>query len=86
MNDQPKRSAVSWIMEFAGEYRAQYVLSVVSAVCGVVCGILPYFVMADIIAALLSGVGETGVYLRLCGIMALLCSRRGNLITLPSVT
>lgn len=76
MNDQPKRSAVSWIMDFAGEYRAQYVLSVVSAVCGVVCGILPYFVMADIIAALLSGVGETGVYLRLCAVMALLWAAR----------
>ena len=63
-------------MDFAGEYRVQYVLSVVSAVCGVVCGILPYFVMADIIAALLSGVREAGVYLKSCGIMALLWAAR----------
>ena len=49
MNTKMKRSAATWIWDFAGGYRSRYVLSVLSAVCGVICGILPYFVMANMI-------------------------------------
>ena len=55
MNTKMKRSAATWIWDFAGGYRSRYVLSVLSAVCGVICGILPYFVMANMIGDLLGG-------------------------------
>lgn len=64
MKKQTKRSTISWIWEFAGDYRPRYVLSVLSAVCGVVCGILSYFVMADIIANLLGGGRDADSYLK----------------------
>ncbi len=69
MNNK-KKSAYTWIWDFAGEYRPSYVLSVILAVCGVVCGILPYCIMAHIITNLVDGVHETQVYLTDCGIMA----------------
>lgn len=72
MNEQPNRSTISWIWEFAGEYRPRYVLSVLSAVCGVICGILPYFVMADIITDLLDGCRDVNIYLKNCLLMAVL--------------
>lgn len=72
MNEQQKRSVVSWIWDFAGEYRPRYVLSVLSAVCGVICGILPYFVMATIIGDLLGGCREMNDYLKKCLFMAVL--------------
>lgn len=71
MNDKTKRTA-AWIWEFAGKYRPQYALSVFCAVCGVVCGILPYFVMADIISALLSGSRDMNGYLKSCLLMAVI--------------
>ncbi len=76
MNQKMNRSAAAWIWELAGKYRPKYILSVISAVCGVICGILPYFVMANIIAELLSGCREGGVYLKGCLIMALLWGGR----------
>lgn len=72
MDKKSKRSAASWIWEFAGEYRPKYVLSVLSAVCGVICGILPYFVMAAIIADMLGGCREIAPYLKNCMLMAAL--------------
>lgn len=70
--DKVNSSALAWIWDFAGEYRGKYALSVLCAVCGVVCGILPYFVMADIIAAMLSGCREMNVYISAGLIMAAL--------------
>lgn len=72
MNDLQKRSAFGWLWEFAEGYRARYALSVLSAVGGVICGLLPYFVMAECVAALLSGERELGFYLRGCLKMAAL--------------
>lgn len=72
MNKKSKRSTAAWVWDFAGEYRPKYILSVISAICGVICGILPYFVMATIIADLLGGCRETGIYLKNCLIMAAL--------------
>lgn len=76
MKEKQKRSAASWIWEFAGKFRPKYVLSVLSAVCGVICGILPYFVMAQIIGDLLGGCKEVSVYLENCLIMAALWGGR----------
>ncbi len=37
-----KRSAISWVAEFAGQKRSNYILSVLLAVMKVVCGLMPY--------------------------------------------
>ena len=71
MNTKMKRSAATWIWDFAGGYRSRYVLSVLSAVCGVICGILPYFVMANMIGDLLGGCRDMNIYLQHCLVMAL---------------
>ncbi len=48
-----KRSAISWVAEFAGQKRSNYILSVLLAVMKVVCGLMPYVYMADIVDKLL---------------------------------
>ena len=53
--ENKKRSAVSWIAEFAEDRKTYYVLSVFTAALGVLCGIAPYFFLADIIKKLLEG-------------------------------
>ena len=53
--ENKKRSAVSWIAEFAEDRKTYYVLSVLTAALGVLCGIAPYFFIADIIKKLLEG-------------------------------
>ena len=57
-----KRSAVSWIAEFAEDRKTYYALSVLTAVLGVLCGIAPYFFIADIIKKLLAGTRVFGVF------------------------
>lgn len=39
-----ERSAVSWLMEFAGEKRIFYIVSVVAAIIGVICSVTPFFI------------------------------------------
>ena len=72
MNKEKKRSALSWIWEFADKHRPMMLLSVIMAILGVVCGILPYFLMGDIVKNLLSGIGEFGAYLTPLLIIAVL--------------
>lgn len=55
MKEKKKRSALSWIWEFADRHHYLLGISVILAILGVVCGILPYFLMGDMIALLLSG-------------------------------
>ena len=57
-----KRSAVSWIAEFAEDRKMYYALSVLTAALGVLCGIAPYFFIADIIKKLLAGTRVFGVF------------------------
>jgi len=59
---EKKRSAVSWIIEFAEKRKAYYVLSVLTAAFGVLCGIAPYFFIADIIKKLLTGTRVFGSF------------------------
>ena len=59
---QKKRTALSWVVEFAGQKRSNYILSVLLAMMKVICGLMPYVYMADIVDKLLkmhSGVIET---------------------------
>ena len=53
MEKTKKRSAVSWVIEFAGQKKLNYIFSVLLAVCKVVFGLMPYLYMADIVKKLL---------------------------------
>ena len=52
---EKKRSAGSWILEWAGQKRSAYVWSVVLAVLNVVFKIIPYFIIADVVGLFLDG-------------------------------
>ena len=60
--EKKKRSAVSWIVEFAEDRKMYYALSVLTAALGVLCGIAPYFFIADIIKKLLAGTLVFGAF------------------------
>ena len=53
MEQTKKRSAVSWVIEFAGQKKPNYIFSVLLAMCKVVFGLMPYLYMADIVRKLL---------------------------------
>lgn len=53
MEQTKKRSAISWVVEFAGQKKPNYILSVILAMCKVVFGLMPYLYMADIVRKLL---------------------------------
>ena len=53
MEKTKKRSAISWVIEFAGQKKLNYIFSVLLAVCKVVFGLMPYLYMADIVRKLL---------------------------------
>ena len=53
MQKTRKRSAISWVIEFAGQKKPNYIFSVLLAMCKVVCGLVPYVYMADIVDKLL---------------------------------
>ena len=53
MQKVKKRSAISWVIEFAGQKKPNYILSVLLAMCKVVFGLMPYLYMADIVKKLL---------------------------------
>ena len=53
MKKTKKRSAVSWVIEFAGQKKPNYIFSVLLAMCKVVFGLMPYLYMADIVKKLL---------------------------------
>ena len=53
MEKTKKRSAISWVIEFAGQKKLNYIFSVLLAVCKVVFGLMPYLYMADIVGKLL---------------------------------
>ena len=48
-----KRSAISWVIEFAGQKKSNYIFSVLLAVCKVIFGLMPYLYVADIVRKLL---------------------------------
>ena len=53
MKKNEKRSAISWVIEFAGQKKPNYIFSVLLAMCKVVFGLMPYLYMADIVKKLL---------------------------------
>ena len=67
-----KKSTVKWFFEFASMNKGQYIASIFFAILGVFCMILPYFVMGDIVANLLSGEKEFSIYLNKCLLMVVM--------------
>lgn len=59
-----KRSYLSWILEFAGRKKGYFGGSVVLAIFGVAASFIPYLLIADIVAQLLSGNREAAYYIR----------------------
>ena len=61
--EEKKRSAASWILEWAGQKRSAYVWSVVLAVGNVIFKIIPYFIIANVVTMFLDGSKEFKGYL-----------------------
>lgn len=60
---EKKKSAVSWILTWAGQKRSAYVWSVLLAIGNVIFKILPYFIIADVVKLFLNGEKEFEKYL-----------------------
>ena len=60
---EKKRSAFSWILEWAGQKRSAYVWSVVLAAGSVIFKVIPYFMIADVVKMFLDGNREFKAYL-----------------------
>ena len=60
---EKKKSAASWILDWAGQKRSAYVWSVVLAVGNVIFKIIPYFIIANVITMFLDGSNEFKEYL-----------------------
>lgn len=67
---QKEKSAVSWLVEFAGEKKNLYVASVLVAILGVACSVVPYVIMGDMVAKLIDGNRNWHLYLKDGAIMA----------------
>ncbi|MEE3488909.1 MAG: ABC transporter ATP-binding protein [Bulleidia sp.] len=67
---EKKKSSFQWILEFAGEKKSYYVISVILSVLSVLCGLVPYYIVGHIIEGIMTGVRESGYYIRDIGIMA----------------
>ena len=59
---EKKKSAVSWILTWAGQKRIAYVWSVLLAIGNVIFKIFPYFIIADVVKLFLSGEKEFEPY------------------------
>ena len=60
--NQDSRGTVSWLWEFASPHKGGYAASLIFATLGVACGMVPYFCVAQIVIALLSGEGAMSFY------------------------
>ena len=60
---EKKKSAVSWILTWAGQKRIAYVWSVLLAIENVIFKIFPYFIIADVVKLFLNGEKEFEKYL-----------------------
>ena len=68
---EKKKSAVSWILMWAGQKRIAYVWSVLLAIGNVIFKILPYFIIADVVKLFLNGEKEFEIYLAKAVLIAL---------------
>ncbi len=58
-----KKSAFSWILEFAGQKRSFYIFSVICAIIGALCQMIPFVMVAHIIEKLLQNNKDLNSYL-----------------------
>lgn len=65
-----KRSAVSWLAELAGPRKAEYGASVLLALAGAACQLIPYFIIIDLVRALVSGEATFNWCVKECLFMA----------------
>lgn len=68
---ETKRSAASWLLELAGPRKGEYLLSVLAALAGVACSLAPYFIMIQLIGALVGGSADKMWCLSRCLLMGL---------------
>ena len=68
---EKKKSAVSWILTWAGQKRIAYMWSVLLAIGNVIFKILPYFIIADVVKLFLNGEKEFEIYLAKAVLIAL---------------
>lgn len=61
--EEKKKSAVSWVLTWAGQKKSSYVWSVILAVINVVFKIVPYFIIADVVRMFLDGEKELKEYM-----------------------
>ncbi|MCD8356946.1 MAG: ABC transporter ATP-binding protein/permease [Clostridia bacterium] len=68
---EKNRSAASWLAELAGPRAVEYLLSVLVALAGVACSLVPYFIMIELIGALVGGTADKTWCLNRCLAMGL---------------
>ena len=68
---EKKKSAVSWILTWAGQKRIAYAWSVLLAIGNVMFKIFPYFIIADVVKLFLSCEKEFEPYLAKAAFIAL---------------
>ena len=66
-----KRSTASWLSELAGPRKGEYLISVLAALAGVACSLVPYFIMIELISALIGGTADRSWCLKRCLVMGL---------------
>ena len=71
MEEKKQPSAIAWVLSQTGVHGRQYALSVTLAVLGVACSIAPYFLVAQIVHALMAGEQAFSFYLSRCAVIAL---------------
>lgn len=69
---QKSPSPIVWVLGQTGDHGGQYVLSVILAVIGVGFSVVPYFVVAQVVKALMDGNKDFSFYLTKCAVMAIL--------------
>ena len=69
---QKSPSPIAWVLGQTGDHGGQYVLSVLLAIIGVGFSVAPYFVVTQIVKALMAENREPGFYLTRCAVMAVL--------------
>ena len=57
-NTKQNRSAASWLAELAKGRYGEYALSVLTALLGVACSLIPYFIIIQLITALVNSTAE----------------------------
>ena len=68
---EKERSAASWLSELAGPRKGEYLLSVLAALAGVACSLVPYFIMIELISALVGGRADKAWCLNRCILMGI---------------